>query len=544
VSLIVDNGTPLSQPLAGGIATFTLTAPAAGSHTLVANYATQGGFQGSTASGTLVVTGALLTITASNGAMIYGGPVPAITPAFAGFVLGQTNLTGLTGQPTCITAATSTSSVGSYGSSCNGAVGANYSITYAPGTVTVSQATTLTAITSNLPNPAIVGQIVTINFAVTPQFTGTVPTGVVTVKASTGEVCSATLPASSCNLTFATGGSRTLTATYAGNTNFLGSASAAVNQGVSGVSLSTTALLFGNQLVGTASAPQTVTLANVGTTTLTGISFAWGGNFSDSTTCGTSLAPGRSCRINVRFRPTTTGVLTGTLTITNSDATSPQIVALTGTGVSPAASVTPTALSFSSTLNVTTGAQTVTVSNTGTAPMSITSIGGLGGQFAQSNTCGAFPAVVAAGGNCTISVTFTPTSAGTKNATMTVGFAAPVTSQSVTLSGTVIVPTFTLAPGTLAFGNIARNTNSVPQAITVTNTSSVALTFTSIRTAGGSANQYTQNNDCGSSLAAGAFCTVNVTFAPTSRGLKNATLQVNVAAPATNASVTLTGTGQ
>jgi len=84
---------------------------------------------------------------------------------------------------------------------------------------------------------------------------------------------------------------------------------------------------------------------------------------------------------------------------------------------------------------------------------------------------------------------------------------------------------------------------SAPQAITVTNTSSVALTFTSIRTAGGSANQYTQNNNCGTSLAADAFCTVNVTFAPTSRGLKNATLQVNVATPATSASVTLTGTG-
>ena len=177
VSLTVDNGTPLSQPLAGGIATFTLTAPTAGSHTLVANYATQGGFQGSTASGTLVVSGTPLTITASNGTMIYGGPVPTITPEFAGFVLGQTNLTGLTVQPTCVTAATSTSNVGSYGSSCNGAVGANYSITYLPGTVTVSQATTLTAITSNLPNPAIVGQIVTVNFAVTPQFTGTVPTG-------------------------------------------------------------------------------------------------------------------------------------------------------------------------------------------------------------------------------------------------------------------------------------------------------------------------------------------------------------------------------
>jgi hypothetical protein len=366
------------------------------------------------------------------------------------------------------------------------------------------------------------------------------------VTASTGETCSGALTggAGSCTLTFATGGSRTLTATYSGDVNFLGSTSAAATQVVSNVSVSTTALLFGNQLVGTASAPQTVTLANVGTTTLTGISFAWSGNFSDSTTCGTSLAPGRSCRINVRFRPTSTCVLTGTLTITDSDPTGPQIVALTGTGISPAVSVTPTALSFSSTLNVTTAAQTVTVSNSGTAPVTINSIGGLGSQFAQTNTCGAFPAVLAVGGNCTIGVTFTPTSAGTKNATMSLGFAAPVASQSVTLSGTVMVPTFTLAPGTLAFGNITRNTTSASQPITVTNTGSVALTFTSIRTAGGSANQYTQNNNCGTSLRAGAFCTVNVTFAPTSRGLKTATLQVNVATPATNASVTLSGTGQ
>ena len=256
---------------------------------------------------------------------------------------------------------------------------------------------------------------------------------------------------------------------------------------MSNLSLSTSSLLFGNQLVGTRSANQTVTLSNVGTTPISISSIAWSTNFSDSNNCGTTLNAGRSCRINVNFL-TTTGVLTGTLTITDSDITSPQIVALTGTGISPAVSMTPTARSFSSTLNVTTGTQTVTVSNSGTAPVTINSIGGLGSQFAQTNTCGAFPAVVAVGGNCTIGVTFTPTSAGTKNATMTVGVAARVASQSVTLSGAVIVPTFTLAPGTLAFGNITRNTNSAPQAITVTNTSSVALTFTSIRTAGGSAN--------------------------------------------------------
>jgi FtsP/CotA-like multicopper oxidase with cupredoxin domain len=546
VTLTVDGGTPSSQPLVSGSATFTIATPSAGSHTLFAAYATQSGFQGSTASSTLTVTPAPLTIspTPNPASMIYGGAIPSLTPSYSGFV-GAEGSGNLTGTATCSTTATSTSVVGAYTSVCAGASSKNYTIAYPTGVVNVGKASTTTLITSNVPSRAIIGQIVTVSFSVSPQFTGT-PSGTVTVRASTNETCSAALTAGSgrCTLTFATGGSRTLTATYSGDGNFLASSSGPATQLVSNLSLSTSSLLFGNQLVGTRSANQTVTLSNVGTTPISISGIAWSTNFSDSNNCGTTLNAGRSCRINVNFLPTTTGVLTGTLTITDSDVTSPQIVALTGTGVSPAASVTPIALSFSSTLNVTTAAQTVTVANSGTAPVTINSIGGLGSQFAQTNTCGAFPAVVAVGGNCTIGVTFTPTSAGTKNATMTIGFAAPVASQSVTLSGAVIVPTFTLAPGTLAFGNITRNTNSAPQAITVTNTSSVALTFTTIRTAGGSANQYTQNNNCGTSLAAGAFCTVNVTFAPTSRGLKNATLQVNVATPATSASVTLTGTGQ
>ena len=547
VTLAVDGGTPASQALVNGSATFTITAPNAGTHTLLAQYPTQAGFQASSASGTLTVTPAPLAIspTPNPATMTYGGPLPTLTPSYNAFVTGQ-GPGNLTGTAACTTNATSTSPVvGTYSSSCSGATSTNYAITYPSGVVTINKATSATTITSNLPTLAIIGQVVTVSFRVTPQFTG-VPTGTVTVTAATGETCTGNLSVGvgSCTLSFATGGTRTLTAVYNGDTNFLASpASAPVTQKVSGVSLSTFSLLFGNQLVNTISAPQTVTLANVGTTTITGISFVWSGAFSDSTNCAATLAPGRSCRINVRFRPTTTGVLTGTLTITNSDPTSPQIVSLTGTGINPLASVTPTTLAFSSGVNVTTAAQTVTVANTGTAPFTINSISGLGNQFAQTNTCGAFPAVVAAGGNCTISVTFTPTSAGTKNATMTIGLAAPLTSQTVTLTGTVIVPTFTLAPSPLAFGGITRNTTSVPQAITVTNTGSVTLTFTSIRLAGNNPNQFTQNNNCGTSLAAGAFCTVNVTFAPTSRGIKNATLQVNVAAPAVSQSVALSGTG-
>jgi FtsP/CotA-like multicopper oxidase with cupredoxin domain len=438
VTLTIDGGTPLTQPLSAGSATFTLTKPAAGSHTLVANYAAQNGFQASTASGTLVVSGAPLTITASSGTMTYGAPVPAITASFSAFVLGQTNLTALTTQPTCSTTATSASPVASYPSTCSGAVAPNYTINYTPGTVTVGKASSTTVIVSSLPNPSIIGQIVTIRYTVTPQFAGSAVTGTVTVQASTGESCSAAATAGACTITFQTGGTRTLTGTYSGDGNVNGSASAAVTQNVSNISLSTTSLLFGNQLVGTRSATQQVTIANVGTTTLTFTGFAWSPNFSDSNNCGGSLAPGRSCRVNVAFVPTTTGVLTGTLTITDSDVTSPQIVTLTGTGVQATVTLSPTSHNFGTQARRTTSAPfTFTLSNTGTAALTINSIT-LGGanptQFAiQSRTC---TNTLAAGSSCNINVVFSPSNRATYNATLQVNDNAPGSPQTATLTGT------------------------------------------------------------------------------------------------------------
>jgi FtsP/CotA-like multicopper oxidase with cupredoxin domain len=437
VTLTVDGGAPLTQPLSAGSATFTMTTPAAGSHTLVANYAAQNGFQSSTGNGTLVVSGAPLTITASSGTMTYGGPVPAITPSFSAFVLGQTNLTALTTQPTCSTTATSASPVASYPSTCSGAVAPNYAISYTPGTVTVGKANSTTVIVSNLPNPSIIGQIVTIRYTVTPQFAGSAITGTVAVQASTGESCSAAPNVGACSITFQTGGTRTLTATYSGDSNVNGSASAAATQRVSGVSLSTTSLLFGNQVVGTISATQQVTLANVGNTTLTISNIAWSANFSDSNNCGGSLAPGRSCRINVRFAPTTTGVLTGTLTITDSDVTSPQIVTLTGTGVQAAVSLSPTSHNFGTQARRTTSAPfTFILSNSGTASLTINSIN-LGGananQFAiQSRTC---TNTLAAGSSCNINVVFSPSNRATYNAILQVNDNAPGSPQTATLTG-------------------------------------------------------------------------------------------------------------
>ena len=84
---------------------------------------------------------------------------------------------------------------------------------------TVNQASTTTTITSDNPDPSIVGQPYDVHWNVTPQYSGT-PTGTVTVSDGT-DSCSAAVSAGFCTLTSTTVGSKTLTATYSGDTNFI-----------------------------------------------------------------------------------------------------------------------------------------------------------------------------------------------------------------------------------------------------------------------------------------------------------------------------------
>jgi LPXTG-site transpeptidase (sortase) family protein len=92
---------------------------------------------------------------------------------------------------------------------------------------TVDQAGTTTTITSDAPDPSTVGQAVTVNYivAVVAPGTGT-PTGTVTVSDGT-QSCTGTVAAGTCTITFSSAGSKTLTATYAGDANFGGSTSPA-----------------------------------------------------------------------------------------------------------------------------------------------------------------------------------------------------------------------------------------------------------------------------------------------------------------------------
>ena len=91
------------------------------------------------APGTVTVTPATLTVTASSASFTQGGAVPAITPSYAGFVAGDSAVS-LTTAPTCSTNVTSSSPPGTYPSTCSGGSEPNYAISYVAGTLTVNAA--------------------------------------------------------------------------------------------------------------------------------------------------------------------------------------------------------------------------------------------------------------------------------------------------------------------------------------------------------------------------------------------------------------------
>ncbi len=112
-----------------------------------------------------------------------------------------------------------------------------------------------------------------------------------------------------------------------------GSTSGNSAQPASTVSLSPASLTFAGQIMGTTSAAQPVTLSNTGTATLTIGGITAGGDFAQTNTCGTSVAAGASCLINVTFSPAAVGSRTGTLSVADNAANSPQTIGLAGTGL-------------------------------------------------------------------------------------------------------------------------------------------------------------------------------------------------------------------
>ena len=208
----------------------------------------------------------------------------------------------------------------------------------------------------------------------------------------------------------------------------------------------------------------------------------------------------------------------------------------------PSAILSPTSLSFSTqAIGTTSAAQTVTLKNSSTTTLTIgriTITGTNAGDFPQTHTCGSS---LAAGGSCTISVTFGPTASGTRTAALSVTDNAAGSPQKVSLTG--IGTTAKLSPTSLNFGTVDIGTRSLAKTVSLTNGGRTTLTISAIGITGTNAGDFAQTHTCGSSLAAGASCSISVTFRPTASGSRTASLTVSDNAAGSPQQAALSGAG-
>ncbi len=192
-------------------------------------------------------------------------------------------------------------------------------------------------------------------------------------------------------------------------------------------------------------------------------------------------------------------------------------------------------------IDTTSPAKNITVTNRGSTTLTIKKIyiGGLDpGDFAETNTCGS---ALAAGASCRVAVTFTPSAKNLRQAGLGISTPDPASPDAVLLNGggTLV----SLSTSKLTFGLLAVGTTSPPQSVTLTNIGSTQLNFTGITITGTNAKDFSQTNNCGTSIAAKASCAITVRFKPTATGTRKASLSISDDGGGSPQKVYLTGTG-
>ncbi len=175
----------------------------------------------------------------------------------------------------------------------------------------------------------------------------------------------------------------------------------------------------------------------------------------------------------------------------------------------------------------------ITLYNTGTTNIDISGIATTG-DYSQTNNC---PATMAPGMECAVTVTFTPTVAGTRPGSVVISDDSPGNPHTIQLSGTAQAPMVVLYPTSLTFDPRTLNTTSKYQVVNLSISCCVNLTIGQISTSG----DFSENNSCGVSLPPEYNCSIYVYFTPTALGTRTGALTItdNLGIQ----TVPLTGTG-
>jgi len=312
------------------------------------------------------------------------------------------------------------------------------------------------------------------------------------------------------------------------------------------VKLSVSSLTFTAQLIGTTSVTQSTTLTNTDSTTPLAISnISDSGDYSETDTCGTNLAPSSSCTIFVTFSPTVAGTISGAVTINDNASNSLQVVSLSGTGLTPV-TLFPATLSFGTVpVGTKSPSKIVTITNNQSASLTLT-FSATGNYAAVAGGTAPCSTTLAAHSNCTLAVAFQPTVNGSISGALTVTHNALFSPQDVGLSGSgsggSSAP-LKFSPTSLSFGSVVLSSTSAGKVVTVKNVSAGAVNITGFPASGNYASTGSGAKPCGGSLNAGQSCTFTVTFTPSSVGTIAGAVTVADSAADSPQVVGLTGSG-
>jgi hypothetical protein len=188
--------------------------------------------------------------------------------------------------------------------------------------------------------------------------------------------------------------------------------------------------------------------------------------------------------------------------------------------------------------------QSATLTNVGNASLTISGIevtGSNAADFTLTNNCGSS---LAPSGECTLTVAFRPSSAGTRSASVIFADDAAGSPQTVNLAGTGVAPAASLSTTSLSFGSEAVAITSAAETVTLTNSGSSPLSISNLSVVGANARDFAEiANTCGGSVAAGSTCTIGVTFTPSGGGERTAALNITDNALGSPQTVSLAGAG-
>jgi hypothetical protein len=481
-----SSGLAVSYSVTGpaSVAGSTLTITGAGSVTVTASQVGNTNFTAATpVPQTFTAATAVLTVTANNLSVAAGLPIPTLTYAITGFVNGDTQVV-VSGTPVLTTLANTGSSPGTYTITVTAGTlaAANYTFTFVNGTLTLTSSSGNTYITSFSSPPApenpiseggnwINGGTIGVdwgNVQTAPGLAfGTNVSGAPPYNDSTAVLAGTWGPNQAVCATVHTVNQtssfqeevelRTNTSITAHNITGYEFDVAARNSSnspymvivrwngplnnftfltstISGPGINNGDSLCASSSSGTLNLYVNGVLQLTGTdNTYTngspGIGF-WnlGGNVSDDASYGFSDFSATDTNLS-SLVPAVSGVRSASV-VAPAPGTQPLTAAL-----APAVGLSSASLAFGTEyVGDTNTAPLVTLSNTGATGLSVNSIAVAGpnaGDFAVTNTCG----VLAVGGNCAISVTFTPSLTTSETAILTITDNAPASPQTITLTG-------------------------------------------------------------------------------------------------------------